>query len=193
MKENTPSVIQYTNVSKLCNFRQVINIGTLHFDKDSLSLINKHTLESKYHNNKVIIDSVDNSISEYKFYIMYLTMIATNNSFNESPALTPTQIKYLAIMMSKPLDYTIPTNSKANKMTSIAALLGKEAQSFYSATHKLKKMNWLYVDEDSNFALEPRLEALRKMIKGQLLLNNGIAIWDTLFRYVINNNENIIE
>lgn len=195
MNKSNKSTIKYTNRTRLGFFRNVTTVGSLELEPKSLLLENQRIIESKYYTNSIDIKNTTDSISEIEFYIMYLTMVSTANKlvngFKEGkvnkPVLTPTHITYLATLMSKPLDYTISTNSKSNKITEIAEELGKTSQSFYSALHKLKKDKWLYITEDSNIKLVNSLENLRKMIKGQLELNNNTAIWDSLFRFIIQN------
>jgi|TARA_R110000851_G_scaffold8694_4_gene33447 hypothetical protein len=191
------SVIQFTNRSRLGYFRNVYNVGTFALDVDSQELDLERIRESVHYKNSAKVESTKDVMGEYQFYIMYLTMLSTANGFVETksetgkvikkPTLTPTHVIYLAKLMSKPLDFTIPTNSKSNKITQIAAELGKTAQSFYNALHKLKKHGWVYVTEDSNIKLKTNLENVRIMVKLQLEGNGGVAFWDSLFRYTIAN------
>jgi DNA-binding MarR family transcriptional regulator len=185
--------IRYTNRTRLGFFRNVYEVGNIALTAESIENEKRRIQESSFssQSNAAEFKEVSNSITEEQFYTMYLTMLSTANSFtntpeNKKPLLTSTHIMYLAALMAKPLDYTIPTNSKSNKLTELAEELKRGSQSIYNSIHKLKKDEWIYITEDSNLRLNNVLENLRTIVKTQLEINGGIAIWDTLFRYVIN-------
>lgn len=184
--------IRYTNRTRLGFFRNIYEVGHITLTSDSVFNESKRLQESNFSSSNIaIINDVKDTITEEQFYTMYLTMLSTANSFtntseNKKPLLTSTHIMYLAALMAKPLDYTIPTNSKSNKLTELAEELKRGSQSIYNSIHKLKKDEWIYITEDSNLRLNNTLENLRTIVKTQLEINGGIAIWDTLFRYVIN-------
>ena len=181
-------LLRVTNKNRLNRFRDTYSVGNLTLTEEAKSLEMRRMQESSVLGNELEIKNVSNTITEFEFYVMYLTVISTANILtNRGDKLTPTYINYLAKFMSKPLDYTIPVNSKSNRISEIADELGKSSQSLYNAINKLKKHKWIYIDEDQNLKLQTKLENLRKIIKTQLEINDNVAIWDTLFRYVIKN------
>jgi hypothetical protein len=150
------SVIKYTNKTRLSFFRNVTNIGNIALAEESIEDDAVRMREMPYHTNTGKIEKTSDALSEYDFYVMYLTILTTtndvlnklnelNSQYKLKPTLTPTHIIYLATLMTKSLDFTISTNSKSNKITEIAIEIGKTGQSFYNAINKLKKHNWIYI------------------------------------------------
>ena len=148
--------IRYTNRTRLGFFRNIYEVGHITLTSDSVFNESKRLQESNFSSSNIaVINDVKDTITEEQFYTMYLTMLSTANSFtntseNKKPLLTSTHIMYLAALMAKPLDYTIPTNSKSNKLTELAEELKRGSQSIYNSIHKLKKDEWIYITEDSN-------------------------------------------
>jgi DNA-binding MarR family transcriptional regulator len=176
--------INFTNKNRLGFFRDTYKVGYINLtDKAKQQDLERIKTMSNVVNS-FDIEAINESISEIEFYTLYLTLLSTANKLRNKESLTPVQITYLAYLMAKPLDYTISTNSKSNKITELAKELNKTPQSFYNALNKLKLKNWVYISEDSTIMLQSKLQGLRTIIKTQLKQNN-VAIWDTLFRYVI--------
>lgn len=113
------------------------------------------------------------TLSEKDFYKMFLYMRSAfvktlNYSVAVDKALTAVNIEYLATIMSKDMDFTIPSKAKNNAQAELAHELGKNPQSVYSAIHRLRRGGFLVKTEDQLIEPSPELQSLRKVTKAHI-------------------------
>lgn len=113
-------------------------------------------------------------LNEYNFYrcFLYLKTGLAKTSYNQNLkkdlALTPINIDYMALIMTKPLSFSMPVKSKNGIQASLAVDLKKTAKSAYSAINRLKNAGYLIVTEDFIIVPNDELQTLRKITKAHL-------------------------
>lgn len=115
----------------------------------------------------------DTYLSEQEFYKMFLYM---RNAFAKTAykddevdrTVTPVNVEYMSLIMAKSMDYTIPAKSRNSVQSDLAAEMGKNPQSAYSAIHRLKKAGYLVKTEDNLIEPNRELQTLRKITKKHL-------------------------
>lgn len=117
--------------------------------------------------------TIQETLSEKEFYKMWLYLrnaLARTAYIDDKidTSITPVNVDYMAEIMAKPLSFTMPSKSKNNVQTKLAEQLGKNAQSAYSAIHRLRKAGYLIKTEDNLIVPNPNLEKLRKITKKHL-------------------------
>lgn len=140
----------------------VENLGSFSLDKESID-------DEK--SNQTIIARVDDTISELDFYKCYLQLKSglAKTVYNDSSVkLTDVTIEYMANIMNKPLDFTMPSNAKNMVQMNLAKELGRTSKSAYSAINRLKKAGYLVVTEDNIIMPNEELQRLRVITKAHL-------------------------
>jgi hypothetical protein len=172
--------VAYSQVKRLNLFHKNYHFGTLDVPTDTQTEL--YVKDSK----QIIIDaSIKEGLSEYDFYVKYLTIQSTINKLsNEGLVLTKSNIEYLAKIMELPLDKNLTFNSSNNKSEDIVQSLGKTAQALYNGLTVLKKLGVLVLNDDNEYELTKELQILRKIIKKQLSKNNG-ATYDLVINFVV--------
>lgn len=140
--------------------------------------------------------TVSNCISEYNFYraFLYLKSSLGRTAYaNEDvdASLTAVNIDYMAAIMCKSNDFTMPAKSKNNVQQELAEEMGRTPKSAYSAINRLKKAGYLVVTEDNLIVPNPELQKLRQVTKKHIeslgifpvsYLLNFIVVDDGLYR-----------
>jgi DNA-binding MarR family transcriptional regulator len=134
--------------------------------------ISTYEIQNRYPKGYASI-KVKHQINETDFYKCYLYLKAglsktvyTNDNSDEF--LTAVNILYMATIMSKPLDYSMPAKSKKNIQHDLAKELDKTQQSAYNAINRLKKAGFLVVSEDDLIVPNDELQNLRVVTKAHL-------------------------
>jgi hypothetical protein len=111
---------------------------------------------------------VGDTISELEFYKCFLhikTALCRTVYDDKESKLTDVTIDYMAAIMCKPLDYTMPSNAKNMKQANLAKELNRSPKSAYSAINRLKKAGYLVVTEDNIIIPGPEYQKLRIITK----------------------------
>lgn len=122
--------------------------------------------------------NVSDGISEYNFYLAYLmfkrALTKTYYIDNEDDAdvlfgiVSDVNLQYMALIMSKPLDYTMSAMSKNNVQHDLAVELGRTDKSVHIAITRLKNAGYLEVTEDNLIVPNSELRKLREVCKSHL-------------------------
>lgn len=128
---------------------------------------------------------IERAINEYTFYFLYLSI----NNVVAKQHLTETEMIVLSAIMEKPLEFSLPVDSKDSKLSDIANELSTEEyprtpNSIYQAAKRLRDKGYLIINEDSFIVPNMTLQALRRLIKGDLK-EKGFATFDYVFKSVI--------
>lgn len=138
------------------------NIGSFSIDSETIDQ-NKE--------NQIVGARVDGPVSELDFYKCFLHLKSglSKTVYEDSSAkLTDVTIEYMATIMSKPLDFTMPSNAKNKVQMDLAKELGRTSKSAYSAINRLKKGGYLVVTEDNIIMPNSELQKLRVVTKAHL-------------------------
>lgn len=128
----------------------------------------------------VVLNGVN--LNEYNFYrcFLYLKTGLAKTSYNQNLkkdlALTPINIDYMALIMTKPLSFSMPVKSKNGVQASLAVSLKKTAKSAYSAINRLKNAGYLIATEDFIIVPNEELQMLRKITKAHLEKNGSFPL-----------------
>jgi hypothetical protein len=141
--------------------------------------------ETQREGNEADIEVLD-SIPEYTFYFLYLSI----NNVVAKETLTDTQLMVMSAIMEKPLEFSLPVDSKDRKLSDLAVELSpakgkkRSANSIYQTTKRLRDKGYLIINEDKLIVPNKTLQNLRKMVKGKLA-TDGHATFDYIFKCVI--------
>ena len=127
------------------------NLGSFHIDKDDLKDIDNQYVEAK-------VDKAVSEIAFYKCFLQLRTALAKTVYENKKLKLTDVTIEYMSLIMSKPMEFTMPANSKNSVQMGLANELGRS----------LKQAGYLVVTEDSIIVPNPELQTIRKITKAHL-------------------------
>lgn len=123
-------------------------------------------------------------IDEMTFYYLYCSI----NNISEPPGKTiaATQLLVLSALMAKPLDFTLPIDSKAGTLTDLAEELSTEedkrtSNSIYQSVKRLRDKGYLIETEDRLIVPAAKFQYVRRVIKKQLQ-EQGYATFDYLFK-----------
>ena len=127
------------------------------------------------------------TIDEYTFYYLYCSI----NNITAKVKLAPTQLIVLSAIMNKPLDFSLPIDSKDNKLTRIAEELSTEdkprtANSIYQSVKRLRDAGYLIENEDKLIVPNATLQRVRYIVKREIE-EKGMAAFDYLFKCYIKN------
>jgi hypothetical protein len=124
---------------------------------------------------QIVSVNVDNVVSEVEFYKCFLNIKVNLSKAiykeDDTKKLTDVTIEYMATIMSKSMDYSMPSHAKNNVQADLAAELGKTTKSAYSAINRLKKGGYLVISEDGLIVPNAEYQNLRKVVKAHL--NSG--------------------
>jgi hypothetical protein len=140
--------------------------------------------------NDITIDGV--LLNEFNFYrcFLYLKTGLAKTSYNQKlkrdVALTPINIDYMALIMAKPLSFSMPIKSKNGVQSSLAKELKKTAKSAYSAINRLKNAGYLILTEDFIIVPNEEMQALRKITKAHLEKNGHFPL-SYVMNFIITN------
>ena len=87
---------------------------------------------------------------------------------DDSERLTDVTVEYMANIMAKSLDFTMPANAKNKVQMDLAKEIGRTSKSAYSAINRLKKAGYLVITEDNLIVPNNELQQLRKITKAHL-------------------------
>ena len=135
------------------------NIGSFSLDKEEIDNDKE---------NQTVTARVDDTVSELNFYKCFLHLrsgLAKTVYSTDKQRLTDVTIEYMATIMSKPLDFTMPSNAKNNVQINLAKELGRTPKSAYSAINRLKKAGYLVGTEDNLIMPNSELQKLRIITK----------------------------
>ena len=142
-------------------------------------------MNTQHSADKVIaIGTPSSRLTEAQFYNVYLMMISIKDKRYEP--LTAAQRELLALIMSKPMDYTIVALAKDGKLITIAEELStkdkkKTANSIYILMSRMKQYEYFVITEDKQIALKAHLQKVRCKVKSQIK-KQGYATFDCIFK-----------
>lgn len=143
-------------------------------------------------NNDGTVDiSIDKTIDEYTFYYLYCSI----NNVTAKNKLANTQLVVLSAIMTKPLNFSLPVDSKDGKLTKIAEELSvddksRTANSIYQAVKRLRDAGYLIENEDKLIVPNAILQRVRYIVKKEIE-SKGFATFDYLFKcYITENGSN---
>lgn len=130
-------------------------------------------LDSNSSNSTYVDATVTTGVDEITFYkcFLYLKSGLARTIYEDDKidrSLTAVNIEYMATIMAKPMEFTMPCNSKNDVQKNIAKELGRTARSAYSAINRLKKSGYLVTTEDDLIMPNRELQMLRKVTKTHL-------------------------
>lgn len=168
----TTKKIKYNNKHRLGQVTQVINFGLVK-EKEYNKELNEGDVE--------IVKTVD----EFTFYFLYCNIM----NITATVKLAESQMILLSAIMAKPLDFTLPVDSKDGKLTAIAQELSTEddiktPNSIYQSVKRLKDRGYLTETEDRLIVPSINLQEVRQAVKKQIQ-EKGFATFDYLFKCVI--------
>lgn len=125
------------------------------------------------------------TIDEYTFYYLFCTI----NNVTAKHKLANTQLLVLSAIMSKPLDFSLPVDSKDGKLSNIAKDLSggdkkRTANSIYQAVKRLRDSGYLVENEDKLIVPNANLQRIRYVVKREIK-EKGFACFDYLFKCYI--------
>lgn len=128
-------------------------------------------------------------VNEFQFYFFYVTL--NNIIETDTKHIASTQLLVLSALMAKPLDFSLPIDSKDGKLKEIAEELSSEekkrsANSIYQSVKRLRDKGYLVETEDRLIVIESKYEAIRRNVKKQIE-ENGFATFDFLVKSFISN------
>lgn len=146
-----------------------------------------------------IVDMFDNfaehtecikSISEFVFYKTYLILnnvVGIYNVVDNKNTLTElglAPIDVMALIMCKPMDYTILYRNKDSKLENLGLELDKTTGSIYASISKLRKCKYLITNEDDLYVPNEELNSLRLLVKNQII-EKGHLTFDYIFKFTV--------
>jgi len=122
------------------------------------------------------------SIDEFTFYYLFCTI----NNITAKHDIADTQLLVLSAILSRPLDFSLPIDSKDGKLTEIAKELSKDSKprtpnAIYQSIKRLRDKGYLVETEDSLIVPNAMFQRVRQIIKGQIK-KQGFATFDCLFK-----------
>lgn len=140
---------------------------------------------------------ISSAITEFDFYkcFLYLKAGLSKAAYKDDlaeEALTSVNIDYLAAIMSKPLDFSMPIKSKNFVQVKLAEQLNKTPKSAYSAIHRLRKKGYLVKTEDNIIMPNQELQRLRVVTKKHLKELGCFPVSYLLNFIVVSNTDSIL-
>ncbi len=136
---------------------------------------------------------LDKVIDEYTFYYLYCSI----NNITAKNKLANTQLVVLSAIMTRPLNFSLPVDSKDGKLTKIAEELStpdepRTANSIYQAVKRLRDAGYLIENEDKLIVPNAILQRVRYIVKRELE-EKGFSTFDYLFKCYITENGSVIK
>jgi hypothetical protein len=134
------------------------------------------------------------TVDEFTFYFLYCTI----NNITEKEQIASTQLLVLSAIMCKPLDFSLPIDSKDGKLTKIAEELSTSSKkartpnSIYQSVKRLRDKGYLVETEDRLIVPNAKFQYVRQVVKKQLQ-QKGLATFDYIFKCFISNPKNNVE
>lgn len=125
------------------------------------------------------------SVSEQTFYYIFCTI----NNITEDDSIADTQLLVLSALMARPLDFTLPKDSKDGKLSQIAKELStpekqRSSSSIYQSVKRLRDKGYLVETENKLIVPAAKFQYVRRVVKKQIE-ENGYATFDYLFKCFI--------
>jgi hypothetical protein len=126
-------------------------------------------------------------IDEFTFYYLFCSI---NNIVAKEP-IAATQLLVLSKIMSRPLNFSLPIDSKDGKLTDIAKELStpestRTPNAIYQSVKRLRDKGYLIEIEDRLIVPNARFQRVRNVVKKQLE-KKGYATFDYLFKCYVSN------
>ena len=128
----------------------------------------------------------EKTIDEFTFYYLLCSI----NNVTAKFKLANTQLIVLSAIMCKPLDFSLPVDSKDGKLTKIAEELSemegekRTANSIYQSVKRLRDAGYLVETEDKLIVPSAQLQRVRYIVKREIE-KNGFACFDYIFKCYI--------
>jgi hypothetical protein len=128
-----------------------------------------------------------NTVDEFTFYYLFCTI----NNIIAKKAIADTQLLVLSAIMSRPLDFSLPIDSKDGKLTDIANELSTDKKvrtpnAIYQSVKRLRDKGYLVEVEDRLIVPNAHFQRVRQIVKNQIA-KKGFATFDYLFKCFISN------
>ena len=129
------------------------------------------------------------TIDEFTFYFLYCTI----NNVTEEEHIASTQLLVLSAIMCKPLDFSLPIDSKDGKLAKIAEELStaknvRTPNSIYQSVKRLRDKKYLVETEDRLIVPNAKFQYVRQVVKKQLE-QKKFATFDYIFKCFIENKD----
>ena len=179
LQDNTDKekwILQHHPGIKVSKFNSLIRFGNveeLAYDEES----------------KESIVTPNKTISEFTFYYLFCTI----NNIVAKKSIADTQLLVLSKIMSRPLDFSLPIDSKDGKLTQIANELStpdkvRTPNSIYQSVKRLRDKGYLIEVEDRLIVPNAKFTRVRRIVKKQIK-QKGHATFDYLFKCFICNED----
>lgn len=127
------------------------------------------------------------AVDEFTFYYLYCTI----NNIIANKSIADTQLLVLSAIMAKPLNFSLPIDSKDGKLTDIAKQLSTEEKkrtpnAIYQSVKRLRDSGYLVETEDRLIVPNANFQRVRQIVKSQIR-QKGYATFDYLFKCYISN------
>lgn len=164
--------IKYHPKTKLSNYLNVISFGAI------------KEVEYDPETNEALVTPTQ-TIDEFTFYYLFCTI----NNITAKQAIADTQLLVLSAILSRPLDFSLPIDSKDGKLTEIAKELSTNAKlrtpnAIYQSVKRLRDKGYLVEVEDRLIMPNAHFQRVRQIVKSQIA-KNGFATFDCLFKCFI--------
>jgi len=165
-------LIKYHKKHKVSHFANVVSFG--------------HVEETAYdHESREAIVIPGETVDEFTFYYLFCTI----NNIIAKKAIADTQLLVLASIMSRPLDFSLPIDSKDGKLTEIATELSlpdkiRTPNAIYQSVKRLRDKGYLIEIEDRLIVPNAHFQRVRQIVKNQIA-KKGFATFDYLFKCFI--------
>jgi hypothetical protein len=125
------------------------------------------------------------TVDEFTFYYLFCTI----NNIVAKKSIADTQLLVLASIMSRPLDFSLPIDSKDGKLTVIANELStpekvRTPNAIYQSVKRLRDKGYLVEVEDRLIVPNAHFQRVRQIVKNQII-KKGFATFDYLFKCFI--------
>ena len=139
------------------------------------------------HESKEAIAIPQETVDEFTFYYLFCTI----NNIVAKKAIADTQLLVLSAIMSRPLDFSLPIDSKDGKLTEIATELStpekiRTPNAIYQSVKRLRDKGYLVEIEDRLIVPNAHFQRVRQIVKNQID-KKGFATFDYLFKCFIEN------
>jgi len=167
-------LIKYHKKHRVSEFSNVISFGNV--------------TETAYdYESKEAIVIPQETVSEFTFYYLFCTI----NNIVAKKSIADTQLLVLSAIMSRPLDFTLPIDSKDGKLTEIATELStpdkiRTPNAIYQSVKRLRDKGYLVEVEDRLIVPNAHFQRVRQIVKNQIE-KKGFATFDYLFKCFIEN------
>ena len=178
VEENTTSTderivkVKYHPKIKISNYLNVITFGQV------------KELDYDFDSNEGLVTPVQ-TIDEFSFYYLFCTI----NNITAKQAIADTQLLVLSAILCRPLDFSLPIDSKDGKLTEIAKELSTNVKlrtpnAIYQSVKRLRDKGYLVEVEDRLIMPNAHFQRVRQIVKGQIA-KQGFATFDCLFKCYI--------